>query len=308
MRSWLEESLGSATIQALGQCPNPVSVFDRQMRYLAVSESWLRDFPPPHDIIGADHYDVTPQMPPHWRDVHRRCLEGAIEQKEEDPFRSHTGETWWLRWQVNPWLEPDGGIGGLVIFSENVSDWKLAERNLAANNDRLAALVGRLPGLVTDPATQLERPPREARPIRLEDWINANLPQLRSLLLPHAHLVVESLCGDGWVFARPSELRSLFTNLVLLARDNVPPGSTVRLVTRTLTTSVSVDLAFTESPGPRRPHEPSFSAGPAGPELQWQLLTFMASRMLGTVEVVRRPGDDFGISLWLPRTRRPPRG
>src|SRR5215471_14453453 len=73
--------------QMIEGVPADVAVLDRDMRYLLVSVRWLDDFRlSERDIIGKCHYDVFPEIPERWRQVHRRCLQGAVERCEEDRF------------------------------------------------------------------------------------------------------------------------------------------------------------------------------------------------------------------------------
>jgi len=67
--------------------PAAIAMFDRSMRYMAVSRRWLTDYRlSDQDIIGRSHYEIFPEIPERWKKVHQNSLAGAIEQYEEDPF------------------------------------------------------------------------------------------------------------------------------------------------------------------------------------------------------------------------------
>jgi hypothetical protein len=53
-------------------------MFDREMHYLAVSRQFLADYRLPLDtqLIGRSHYEVFPDLPQRWRDIHARVLAG----------------------------------------------------------------------------------------------------------------------------------------------------------------------------------------------------------------------------------------
>jgi PAS domain-containing protein len=52
--------------------PTAVAMFDREMRYLAASERWVRTYLPGiHNPIGRFHYDLLPECPERWRIDHR---------------------------------------------------------------------------------------------------------------------------------------------------------------------------------------------------------------------------------------------
>ena len=112
--------------------PAAVAMFDRQMRYLAASARYVLDYRlTTRDLIGRSHYDLLPEIPERWRELHRRCLAGAVERCEEDPFPRGDGTVDWVRWELRPWRDAAGAIGGLVLFSEVVTAAKRARDDLA---------------------------------------------------------------------------------------------------------------------------------------------------------------------------------
>ena len=99
--------------------PVAVAMFDRQMRYLAVSGRFVADFRlGERDLIGRSHYDVFPEIPERWRRVHERCLAGAVERSDGEPFHRADGKIDWVRWEIRPWRDSAGEIGGLILSSE----------------------------------------------------------------------------------------------------------------------------------------------------------------------------------------------
>lgn len=113
--------------------PASVVMLDREMRYIAASRAWMiYSNLEGQDIVGRSHYDVFPDIPDRWREIHRRCLAGATEGCEEDPFPRADGSTDWLRWQIYPWRTADGEIGGIVLFTELLNKRKDLEEQLRA--------------------------------------------------------------------------------------------------------------------------------------------------------------------------------
>ena len=125
--------------------PAAIGMFDNEMRYVAVSRRWLSDYGlGERDIVGRSHYEIFPEIPQRWKDIHRRCLAGATERCDEDPFVHADGRTDWVRWEIHPWHRAAGEIGGIIIFSEVITDRKLAEEALRGAHTRLEQLSRRL--------------------------------------------------------------------------------------------------------------------------------------------------------------------
>ncbi len=47
----------------------------------------------------------------------------------------------WERWAVRPWYEPEGVVGGIVIFTEDITERKVAEDALRRANEHNRALL-----------------------------------------------------------------------------------------------------------------------------------------------------------------------
>ena len=111
--------------------PVALAMFDNAMRYIAVSHRWLADYRlEGRDIVGLSHYEVFPQLPEHWKAMHQRGLAGEVLKAEEDPLVNGDGSIQWLRWEIHPWLSSDGGVGGIVLFSEDITRRVVAEQQL----------------------------------------------------------------------------------------------------------------------------------------------------------------------------------
>lgn len=114
--------------------PVGIAMFDRDMRYIAVSRRYLDEyFSADAELIGRSHYQMFPDLPISWRQVHTRCLAGETLRCEEDPFYRPDGTVTWLRWEIRPWYANSGEIGGLILFTENITERKKAEEELRAS-------------------------------------------------------------------------------------------------------------------------------------------------------------------------------
>ncbi|MBP1910208.1 PAS domain S-box protein [Methanolobus bombayensis] len=127
--------------------PVALTMLDRDMRHIAVSQRWLDDFSLDMDIIGKKHYEVMPQVKEEWREAHQRALKGEVVHSNEDYLEKKDGSVQWLRWELRPWKAVDGSIGGIIIFTEDITERKeyeekLLEREALLNNVGNIAKIG----------------------------------------------------------------------------------------------------------------------------------------------------------------------
>ena len=126
--------------------PGAVAMFDRQMRYLAISKRYAAEYGLfDSDLVGRSHYDVFPDVPEVWKEIHQRCLAGAAERAEADRFTRADGTTDWVTWEIRPWYEVGGEIGGIVLFSEVVTGRTRAIQAVRDSEERFRAMFEHAP-------------------------------------------------------------------------------------------------------------------------------------------------------------------
>ncbi len=120
------------------QAPVAIAMFDRQIRYLAASQRWMTSYGLSHrGLIGSSIYVAAQDIPEPWREVHRRAMSGEVMSGDRDPAVLGDGQTHWLRWEVRPWRMPNGSIGGIVIFTDDVTAHVKAEHALRESKEDL---------------------------------------------------------------------------------------------------------------------------------------------------------------------------
>lgn len=122
--------------------PAALAMFDREMRYLAVSRRWHDDYGLGETTLnGQSHYHIFPELGDEWKAVHQRGMAGEVIRCDEDRFVRADGRVQWLRWEMHPWHAADGSVGGIVIFSEDITRFKQAEEEIRRLNADLERRV-----------------------------------------------------------------------------------------------------------------------------------------------------------------------
>jgi diguanylate cyclase (GGDEF)-like protein/PAS domain S-box-containing protein len=124
------------------QAPSAIAMFDLDMRYIAASRRWAIDYRLDEcAIIGRSHYEVFPEIPDDWKETHRRCLEGETARGDTELFVRADGSEQWLSWEIRPWRDVRGEIGGIVMFTADISE-RVRNEKLLEQTSRIARVGG----------------------------------------------------------------------------------------------------------------------------------------------------------------------
>ncbi|MDZ7968799.1 MAG: PAS domain-containing protein [Nostoc sp. DedSLP03] len=171
--------------------PMGIAIFDRDMRYLAVSRKWLEDYNLTKNIIGRSHYEVFPDIPPEWKQIHQQCLAGAIAQRDEDSYPRADGSVEWVSWSLRPWHLASGEIGGIMMFTQNITQRKQAEILLQQNEERYRCAIAATSQIVWI--------------VPADGLVSCDIPTWREF----TGQTLEELLGWGWFEAIHPDDRSL---------------------------------------------------------------------------------------------------
>lgn len=112
--------------------PVPIIIFDKNLKFTAASDRFFDESPLKKENVHPDDhwYKLVPDMPTKWKKIHQRCLKGEKLKCDEDFFYRKDGSIECWTWEIKPWYLSDGKVGGIILYVENITDKKLAERRV----------------------------------------------------------------------------------------------------------------------------------------------------------------------------------
>jgi PAS domain S-box-containing protein len=114
-----------------------IVVLNKNLEHVYVSQKFLDDTKVKEKrIIGKHHYEVFPDLPASWKEVHQRTLAGEVLSADNDQFVFEDGSVDWVRWESRPWYEADCTIGGIILYTEVITKQKKAEMDLTKAKER----------------------------------------------------------------------------------------------------------------------------------------------------------------------------
>ncbi len=123
-----------------------VAIHDKDMKYLYVSEAYYSQYRiGDKEILGKHHYDVFPDLPEKWREVHKRVLLGETISNDRDEYVRDDGTVDYTRWKCIPWYTSNNEVGGLIVYTEVINDFIHKELELKQSNEQLELIMESLP-------------------------------------------------------------------------------------------------------------------------------------------------------------------
>ncbi|MBN3582454.1 PAS domain S-box protein [Algoriphagus aestuarii] len=104
--------------------PAAVSMMDKEMNYIAVSQRWEEEYKlKASGVIGESHYELFSELMTDERiSNYNRVLKGEVLTNDEEKILFPGEESpRVVAWEMRPWFLYDGSIGGMMSFTQNIT-------------------------------------------------------------------------------------------------------------------------------------------------------------------------------------------
>lgn len=128
-------------IQIIKNIPAAIAIFDKEMKYMAVSDRWISGYGlKDPDVLGKSHYEIFPNISDEWKELHRKALNGEVLEKDLDEFQREDGRTDYITWLITPWKDENNEIGGIIMFTQVITDLINLQKELEKKIEDLEAI------------------------------------------------------------------------------------------------------------------------------------------------------------------------
>ncbi len=135
-----------ATRLFVASAPIAIAMTDRDIRFLQVSERFLTDLGITEEaMLGRTAYDLAPEARDRYLPLHQRCLAGESVSGFPDRIVLPGGDERWLTWDLAPWRDDQGEVGGLLILSRDVTAQVAAEQEVRRTHAFLDRILQNTP-------------------------------------------------------------------------------------------------------------------------------------------------------------------
>jgi len=104
--------------------PASVAMFDRDFNFVSLSNQWIEDFHKDGgDLLNRNLFELFPQIPDQRKKIYLAALDGVPYKNTDEVIQvGGIAEPQHFNWEVRPWHLSDGSIGGIIIFTQNITE------------------------------------------------------------------------------------------------------------------------------------------------------------------------------------------
>lgn len=115
----------------INHVPASVAMFDNEMNYITLSNKWSDEFAiKKKNVIGKSHYELY-NVPEERKQIYEACLKGESYSNPDSIYRTPKYDTdQHYTWEIHPWYINKKQIGGLIMFSQNITESFIKNKEL----------------------------------------------------------------------------------------------------------------------------------------------------------------------------------
>jgi PAS domain S-box-containing protein len=126
--------------------PASIAMFDRELKCVAASRRWMLEHQCENG--GTLRIESLPGSSDVWRARLLQSMDGAVLESDGEPLAASDGPIVWLKWEVLPWRNTVGQVGGILIATEDITRSKNTEQALRESEARFRNMADQAPVMI----------------------------------------------------------------------------------------------------------------------------------------------------------------
>lgn len=123
--------------RVVARAPIGIVMFDRELRCVQASQRWVDDCGLESTrLAGKPYTELLPAFPAPWKEYFRRGLSGETLRGTRTRFVIADGQERFVNWEIQPWGDSGVTTGGIILYSEDVTEQNRWETALRASEER----------------------------------------------------------------------------------------------------------------------------------------------------------------------------
>lgn len=103
--------------------PAGLVVLDRKLRVITASDRWLQNHKLDASEVTNNRFtSLSAYQDSKWSDLLERCLRAEMISCPEDERALENGKTAYIHWEMMPWFDNAGQVGGVIMLCEDVTE------------------------------------------------------------------------------------------------------------------------------------------------------------------------------------------
>lgn len=105
--------------------PAAIAMLNEKLEYIAVSAKWLDAYQlGDSSVLGESFGELSPALYKFWKSKLAKSLRGKVYKSDGEKITLEGQEEQWLKWEIRPWMKSKGEVGGIIMFTEDITDQK----------------------------------------------------------------------------------------------------------------------------------------------------------------------------------------